>query len=62
MVESVKVSDFTENEFVIMAIRKLDEQFVNKGKFVTDAVDDQGNQYIDLVLEGGGVLGIALVG
>lgn len=28
----------------------------------SDIVDDEGNQYADLVLEGGGMLGIALVG
>lgn len=26
---------------------------------ISDIVDDQGHQYVDLVLEGGGVLGIA---
>lgn len=29
---------------------------------ISDLVDDHGHQYIDLVLEGGGVLGVALVG
>ena len=29
---------------------------------ISDLVDDQGHQYVDLVLEGGGVLGIALAG
>lgn len=29
---------------------------------VSDVTDDNGNQYVDLVQEGGGVLGIALVG
>ena len=28
----------------------------------SDVMDDKGNQYVDLVQEGGGVLGIALVG
>jgi len=32
------------------------------GKEFSDLVDDQGHQYIDLVMEGGGVLGIGLVG
>ncbi|MBO6524189.1 MAG: patatin-like phospholipase family protein [Balneolaceae bacterium] len=32
------------------------------GKEFSDIVDDRGNQYVDLVQEGGGVLGIALVG
>lgn len=29
---------------------------------ISDLIDDEGHQYIDLVLEGGGVLGIALAG
>lgn len=29
---------------------------------ISDVVDDAGNQYVDLVMEGGGMLGIALVG
>ncbi len=33
-----------------------------KSKVFSDVVDDEGNQYVDLVQEGGGVLGIALVG
>ncbi|NMO19230.1 alpha/beta hydrolase [Pyxidicoccus fallax] len=33
-----------------------------KGKHFSDLVDDQGNQYVDLVMEGGGMLGVALVG
>lgn len=32
------------------------------GREVSDIVDDAGMQYVDLVMEGGGVLGIALVG
>ncbi len=33
-----------------------------KSKTFSDVLDDQGYQYVDLVQEGGGVLGIALVG
>lgn len=33
-----------------------------KGRIYSDIIDDEGNQYVDLVQEGGGVLGIALVG
>lgn len=32
------------------------------GKKFSDVIDEDGNQYVDLVQEGGGVLGIALVG
>src|SRR5688572_8404644 len=31
-------------------------------KQFSDVVDDEGHQYVDLVMEGGGVLGIALLG
>jgi|GEM_PF-3705983 len=33
-----------------------------KGKVFSDVIDSEGRQYVDLVQEGGGVLGIALVG
>ena len=33
-----------------------------KGKRFSDIADQAGNQYVDLVMEGGGVLGIALIG
>lgn len=33
-----------------------------KGRIFSDIIDDKGNQYVDLVQEGGGVLGVALVG
>ncbi|HET8694742.1 MAG TPA: patatin-like phospholipase family protein, partial [Aquabacterium sp.] len=33
-----------------------------KAKQYSDVIDSQGQQYIDLVLEGGGTLGIALLG
>lgn len=32
------------------------------GLIISDIIDDEGHQYVDLVQEGGGVLGIALVG
>ena len=33
-----------------------------RGKTYSDIVDARGMQYVDLVMEGGGMLGIALVG
>ena len=33
-----------------------------KGRIFSDIIDNDGNQYVDLVQEGGGVLGVALVG
>ena len=41
-------------------IQKIAEKI--QAKPISDLVDEQGHQYVDLVLEGGGVLGIALAG
>lgn len=38
------------------------EELKKTGTVFSDVYDKQGNQYVDLVQEGGGVLGIALVG
>ncbi|MCM8568516.1 patatin-like phospholipase family protein [Gramella jeungdoensis] len=46
-------------------VQQLAEEAVSikvKGTVYSDIVDENGNQYVDLVQEGGGVLGIALVG
>jgi NTE family protein len=53
-------NDFTENS----AIKKIiaDLRIEISGKFFSDVTDNEGHQYVDLVQEGGGVLGIALVG
>lgn len=42
--------------------RKEIDKLKNRGLNISDVKDGQGNQYINLVQEGGGVLGIALVG
>ncbi len=61
------VEDFTQDKGVLDTITSLQRDFANKA--VTDAVDGKfhngesgGIQFVDLVMEGGGVLGIALVG
>lgn len=38
------------------------EEIKESGKIFSDTIDSENNQYVDLVQEGGGVLGIALVG
>lgn len=48
--------DFTHHDDIQQGIASL------KGLKVSDIVDKDGHQYVDLVQEGGGVLGIALVG
>ncbi len=43
-------------------LKMLEEAESLKSKIFSDVIDDEGHQYVDLVQEGGGVLGIALVG
>jgi len=49
---------FTQDPEVQLIIKNLK----NKNLIVSDVIDEEGNQYVDLVQEGGGVLGIALLG
>ncbi len=51
---------YSENDRVKRAMDRLASAW--QGRAVSDIVDGQGNQYVDFVLEGGGILGIALVG
>jgi NTE family protein len=48
---------FTQNETVLSLVDRIP-----KGKRYSDIEDAEGHQYVDLVQEGGGVLGVALVG
>lgn len=50
------VDTLTKDQELLNALAAL------KGKRYSDIVDDAGLQYVDLVMEGGGMLGIALVG
>lgn len=43
-------------------LSKVRKQIRQPEHAISDVVDGEGNQYIDLVMEGGGMLGIALVG
>ena len=45
---------------ITLAIDQIEQKIQQQP--ISDIVDDQGHQYVDLVLEGGGVLGIALAG
>jgi NTE family protein len=54
----MNIKDFTENAEVVADIARIRA----KKPQVSDTFDAQGNQYVDIVMEGGGVLGIALVG
>jgi NTE family protein len=57
----LKREDFL-NRPAILEIQKRAEKFRLSGMQVSDIIDENNNQYVDLVQEGGGVLGIALVG
>jgi len=57
----MKTTDFTENGLVLSIVNELKET-VGPDKYFSDIIDEKGNQYVDLVQEGGGVLGVALVG
>ncbi|MCH7525015.1 MAG: patatin-like phospholipase family protein [Bacteroidetes bacterium] len=48
---------FTKNETILSILDSIP-----KGKRYSDIEDAEGNQYVDLVQQGGGLLGIALVG
>lgn len=56
----MNLNDFKNNEDLLKILRNA--KTACKGKEFSDIVDAQGNQYVDLVMEGGGMLGIALVG
>lgn len=51
------ITRYTQNETILSLIDRIP-----KDKRYSDIEDANGNQYVDLVQEGGGVLGIALVG
>jgi len=56
----LKESDFTQVPEVRDLVSQLKGACADKP--FSDVVDDEGRQYVDLVMEGGGVLGVALVG
>ena len=60
----MKPSQFTQNHEVYHSIKDLKNFFKERNKelIVSDIIDKAGNQYVDLVQEGGGILGIALAG
>ena len=57
----MEVTEFF-NSAEIVAIEKRAEKLRNDKKVFSDVTDKNGLQYVDLVQEGGGVLGIALIG
>jgi len=57
----MKTSDFTNHPEVVQLIAKMKEDKVDQKQF-SDLMDVSGKQYVELVQEGGGVLGVALIG
>jgi NTE family protein len=56
------ITEFTEAANVVHTLDNLSAFWQTNKPIVSDIIDDDGHQYVDLVMEGGGVLGIALVG
>ncbi|MFN4080447.1 MAG: patatin-like phospholipase family protein, partial [Saprospiraceae bacterium] len=60
-------ASLTKEDFIAVAapaLERLRRRYPNPKEdlHVSDVVDAEGNQYVNLVQEGGGVLGIALLG
>lgn len=49
-------------EIIARVTQLRDQEDPTKPRQFSDILDDEGRQYVDLVMEGGGMLGIALVG
>lgn len=61
---SLDINDFINNEQVKNCLKTLHKAFPggDQSLIVSDVLDNQGHQYVNLVQKGGGVLGVALVG
>lgn len=57
----MKITDLTFHPEIISILTGLKNDQLDK-KTVSDIIDNEGHQYVDLVQEGGGILGIALTG
>ncbi|MEI6349206.1 MAG: patatin-like phospholipase family protein [Bacteroidota bacterium] len=56
----MKIIQFTEDARILNIINDLKAEI--EGKQFSDIIDEQNHQYVDLVQEGGGTLGVALLG
>ena len=54
----MEIEYFTKN----LEVQQIIKELKTKNLIVSDVLDEEGNQYVDLVQEGGGVHGIALLG
>ena len=62
--KSLTIEQFTNDSKVKDCINRLNQRFSSNGEplIVSDLLDEENHQYVNLVQKGGGVLGIALVG
>ena len=58
---NLQINDFIKQPGMPEIIARA-EKIKASGKAYSDVLDSEGHQYVDLVQEGGGVLGVALVG
>lgn len=61
---ALTVETFTKNATVMQCLQEVKDNFKPGGKefIISDVIDNDGHQYVNLVQKGGGVLGVALVG
>ncbi|HXS58250.1 MAG TPA: patatin-like phospholipase family protein, partial [Hanamia sp.] len=61
---AITTESFINHPEVLDCLKQLETEFGNGKRdfIVSDVLDDAGNQYVNLVQKGGGVLGVALVG
>ena len=62
--KKLTVNDFLQSPGVQEQLRILKDRFGENGErlIISDTLDKEGHQYVNLVQKGGGVLGVALVG
>src|SRR6185437_10323046 len=62
--KELTTDDFINHVDELNCMARLETEFAKDERpfTVSDGYDDEGNQYVNLVQKGGGVLGIALVG
>ncbi|HEY3390319.1 MAG TPA: patatin-like phospholipase family protein [Prolixibacteraceae bacterium] len=57
----MQTTDFTNHPEIVQLVGRMKNDKIDKRLF-SDLLDSAGNQYVELVQEGGGVLGVALIG
>ncbi len=63
-IPAIAVDDFIKQPEVLNCLDQLEKRFGKNGErlIISDVLDPEGHQYVNLVQKGGGVLGVALVG